>query len=55
MIPRPEVQAQVRPEERYHFLLYSGGRYFLHVDGAGFVEAPALSFGGVAGDEDEVI
>ena len=54
VIPGPEVQAQARPEEGYHLLLYSGGRYFLHADGAGFLEAPELSSGGVAGDEDEV-
>jgi hypothetical protein len=51
-IPELEVQAQMRPEEEtYHFLLLrSECRYFLHVDGAGFLEAPALS-SGVAGDE----
>jgi hypothetical protein len=47
----PEVQ--VRPGETYHLLLYSGGRYFLHADGAGFLKAPALS-SGVAGDENEM-
>jgi hypothetical protein len=52
VIPGPEVQ--VRPEETYHLLLlYSGGRYFLHADGAGFLKAPALS-SGVAGDENEM-
>jgi hypothetical protein len=55
VIPGPEVEAQARPEERYHLLLYSGDRYyFLHADEAGILEAPALSSGGVAGDENEV-
>jgi len=56
VIPGPEVQAQaqVRPEETFHLLLFSGGRYFLHANGAGFLEARALSSGGVAGDENEV-
>ena len=51
MIPGPEVQAG--PEETYHhLLLYSGGRYFLHADGAGFLEAPALSSGVVEGENE---
>lgn len=53
VIPGPEVQSQVRPEEAYHLLLSSGGRYFLRANGAGFLEAPALSSGGVAGDEND--
>lgn len=55
VIPGPEVQAKVRPQETHHLLLYSGGRYFLHADGAGLVEALALSYGHrVAEVENEV-
>jgi len=54
VIPGVQARAQVRPEETYHhLLLYSVGRYFLRADGAGFLEAPALS-SGVEGNESEV-
>lgn len=52
--PGPE-QKQVRPVKMHRVLLDSAPQHFPQADGAGFLEAPALSSGVVEDDQVEKV